>query len=143
MPMNEFTPEFAKIIRDDPRWQSLINDYFMKGEFPAIAEQFGRVMAALPPETEPKYEIHSLKTWPKYFSAIWNGEKLFELRSNDRNFQVRDGLKLREFDPNTLIYSGRFITADVSYICSDFTGLVSGYVILGLCPESMTRHHES
>lgn len=43
--------------------------------------------------------IHELKTWPEYFRAIRSGEKCFELRFNDRNYQIADELILREFDP--------------------------------------------
>lgn len=39
---------------------------------------------------------HYLKTETKYFQAIESGLKKFELRKNDRNFQVYDILYLRE-----------------------------------------------
>jgi ribosomal protein L37E len=42
--------------------------------------------------------VHSLKTWPEYFEAQRAGRKTFELRRNDRNFQVGDLLVLREWD---------------------------------------------
>lgn len=39
---------------------------------------------------------HHLKTETKFFQAIEKGEKKFELRKNDRNFQVYDMLYLEE-----------------------------------------------
>jgi len=43
--------------------------------------------------------IHHLKTWPKYFAAIENGEKTFEVRAErDRHFEPGDYLYLHEFD---------------------------------------------
>ena len=42
---------------------------------------------------------HHLKTWPAEFSAVISGQKKFELRRNDRDFQVGDVLVLKEFVP--------------------------------------------
>ena len=42
---------------------------------------------------------HDLKTWPEYFHQILARKKTFELRLNDRDFQVGDTLRLIEFDP--------------------------------------------
>jgi hypothetical protein len=43
--------------------------------------------------------MHNLKCWPEYFPAVLSGEKPFELRFNDRDFRVGDGLRLQEFEP--------------------------------------------
>ena len=32
-------------------------------------------------------KTHDLKTWPEYFAEIANGNKTFELRKNDRDFE--------------------------------------------------------
>jgi hypothetical protein len=42
---------------------------------------------------------HDLKTWPQYFQRVVSGEKTFELRKNDRGFQLGDTVTLKEFDP--------------------------------------------
>ena len=39
---------------------------------------------------------HELKTYPKYFQETIEGNKPFEIRKNDRNFQVGDVLILKE-----------------------------------------------
>jgi hypothetical protein len=42
---------------------------------------------------------HDLKTWPEHFKYIKTGIKTFEIRENDRGFEVGDILNLREFSP--------------------------------------------
>ena len=42
---------------------------------------------------------HELKIWSEYYKDIISKIKRFEIRKNDRNFQVGDQLILREFEP--------------------------------------------
>lgn len=44
---------------------------------------------------------HTLKTWPTYFDAVVNGEKLFEVRRNDRFFQRGDTVTLVRMDADS------------------------------------------
>lgn len=75
--------------------------------------------------------MHYLKIYPKYFNAVLSGKKTFELRKNDRGFQVGDDILLREWD--NINYSGRYILTEITYILDDsFIGLEKGYVILGI-----------
>lgn len=59
---------------------------------------------------------HVLKTWPEYFKRLWSRYKTFEVRLNDRNFKPGDRLILREYDPKSHSYSGRFITAEIGFV---------------------------
>ena len=59
---------------------------------------------------------HILKTWPEYYQAVWTGEKTFEIRVNDRNYQVGDLLVLQEFDPRTKEYTGSVLRKRVTYL---------------------------
>lgn len=81
--------------------------------------------------------VHSLKTWPLYFAAIVSGEKTFEVRKADRDFQVGDTLLLREFrlldDTGKGEYTGRKVYKQVSYVLTGGQfGIEEGYCVLGI-----------
>lgn len=59
--------------------------------------------------------LHELKTWPVMFDAVKSGEKTFELRRDDRDFDVEDHLLLREWD-SIGGYTGRKILVRVTYV---------------------------
>jgi hypothetical protein len=42
---------------------------------------------------------HDLKIWPQYFVEVAAEQKTFEIRKNDRDYQVGDVLRLREWEP--------------------------------------------
>jgi len=44
------------------------------------------------------YKVHALKITPKYFDDVGKGIKPFEVRINDRDFQVGDCLHLMEWE---------------------------------------------
>lgn len=78
---------------------------------------------------------HKLKTWPRYFRAVKDERKPFELRKADRDFQVGDYLCLVEFDPDTDMLSGAYVYRRITYMLSAFDaprGLIDGFVVLGL-----------
>jgi len=76
---------------------------------------------------------HRLKTWPQYFEEVYSGKKNFELRKNDRNYNVGDILILEEWDSELRDYSGRRISKKVEYILEGGSlGLEKGYVIMAL-----------
>ena len=43
-------------------------------------------------------KIHELKIQPKYFTEVLYKRKNFELRKDDRNYQVGDLITLREYE---------------------------------------------
>ncbi len=59
---------------------------------------------------------HDLKTWREPFEAVWTGRKRYEIRRNDRNYQVGDLLRLREWDQRAEEYTGRIVTVEVRYM---------------------------
>lgn len=80
---------------------------------------------------------HELKTHPEPFQAIEDGSKTFELRLNDRGFEVGHWLHLREYQFATpgaeAHYTGRDMIRRVTYVLDGgFPGLRPGYVIMGL-----------
>jgi len=62
---------------------------------------------------------HRLKIWPEFFEAVLSGKKTFEIRKNDRDYQVNDLLLLQEYNPETEEYTGRELLVEVTYI-TDF-----------------------
>jgi len=78
-------------------------------------------------------KIHELKCWPTFFDAIDKGKKTFEVRKNDRDFQVRDILILQEWDPVEERYSGRLIFVEVVYILEGGQmGIEAGFVCMAI-----------
>jgi len=71
---------------------------------------------------------HKLKIDTEYFEAVLNEKKNFEIRFNDRNFQIEDIVILQEITENRE-YTGREITATISYI-TDFEQK-EGFVVFG------------
>lgn len=60
--------------------------------------------------------IHALKTESCYFWAVRNKIKTFEIRVNDRNYQVNDCLLLKEIDENNS-FTGQKTLVQITYIC--------------------------
>lgn len=84
---------------------------------------------------------HRLKTLPDYFQAVWDGDKNFEVRRNDRGFQAGDRVTLLEHDRSAVLeidpwpdgYSGRSISAFVTYVLAGGAfGIQAGHCVLGL-----------
>lgn len=59
---------------------------------------------------------HVLKIWPCYFESVAGGIKTFEYRYFDRDYKVGDTLRLREYDPDTELFSGRECLVRVTYL---------------------------
>ncbi|MGV8982107.1 DUF3850 domain-containing protein [Clostridium sp.] len=77
---------------------------------------------------------HELKTLRKYFDAVCDGKKTFEVRKDDRNFQVGDTLTLKRYE------NGEYQKADCDVTITYILGrnddekmfVADGYVILGI-----------
>jgi ASC-1-like (ASCH) protein len=76
--------------------------------------------------------IHELKIIPEYFQAIWDGKKPFEVRKNDRNYQVGDTVQLNEFDPKHQQYTGGCLYRTITYVLDNPDYVKDGFVIFGL-----------
>lgn len=75
--------------------------------------------------------VHNLKILPMYFEEVRLGNKTFELRKNDRPYNVGDTLILKEFDGNG--YTKRELTREITYILQGGNyGLDKDYCILGM-----------
>lgn len=56
------------------------------------------------------------KIWPKYFQAVFDGKKNFELRLADFDVNEGDILVLEEYNPKTKEYTGRVLKKQVKSI---------------------------
>lgn len=77
-------------------------------------------------------KTHTLKTWPEHFENISNCSKRFELRKNDRNFNVGDILVLAEYDNEKMYYTGKVQNVEVTSILKNFKGLEKGFCIMSI-----------
>lgn len=73
---------------------------------------------------------HCVKTWPEFFIMQESGQKPWELRKNDRNYQPGDTFISQEWDPVKKSYTGKETTYTIEYMLVDFAGLKPGYCIL-------------
>lgn len=69
---------------------------------------------------------HYLKIFPQFFDDIVYNHKSFEIRKNDRDFQVGDFIVLQEYNDGD--FTGRCILAIITYILSDTRYNLNGYV---------------
>lgn len=79
-------------------------------------------------------KIHEVKCWPEFFGPLKRGEKTFEIRINDRDYQPGDELVECEWDPNKHDYTkSSQIRFTITYVMhGPQFGLKQGWVILGL-----------
>jgi hypothetical protein len=83
---------------------------------------------------------HELKTWAAPFGSLWQGDKTFEWRRDDRTprFAVADELILDEYDPVSHVFLGRRVVARVTHLIrgddrfTNVFGVPAGYVIMSV-----------
>lgn len=76
-------------------------------------------------------KVHELKIKDKYYDRIATGQKDFEVRNNDRDYQVGDILSLTPISEDGAISECIPIRVKIKYIHSGL-GMAEGYVVLGL-----------
>ena len=81
--------------------------------------------------------IHFLKIAPKYFSEVYTGRKMFEVRDNDRGFQVGDIVVLCEGEKGT--FSKRTLPTRITYILDDPSYVKEGFVVFSFNAISYTE----
>ena len=95
-------------------------------------------------DIQENHKEHVLKTDYVVFQDVLDGNKTFEIRFNDRDYQVGDLVILKETEftgeqmksGQPLVYTGREIQKRISYVLSGY-GLHEGWVILGI--QEITR----
>lgn len=84
-------------------------------------------------------KTHELKTDPEPFAASFRGDKMYEIRLNDRDFKCGDLLTLRETlwsgqemrDGEPLEYTGRTLSRTITEVRTNY-GISDGWCILGV-----------
>ncbi len=75
--------------------------------------------------------VHELKCHLAYYAAVLAGIKTFELRLNDRAYQMGDILTLNEWDEIQGVPTGRSLQVKICYMLSGVSvGAQVGYVIM-------------
>jgi hypothetical protein len=87
--------------------------------------------------------VHHLKTQTGVFRATWRGDKLYEIRQEDRPapFEVGDTVVLREWS-HSLGYTGGAIVAEITVFSRDAWGLPKGLVVFGIRIVERLNHAE-
>lgn len=88
----------------------------------------GEINRGDPPKIRGK-KVHKVKISSEFFPAAKSGLKPFELRINDRDYQVGDMLEQEEYKDGER--TGEKIYQDILYVLEDYKGLEPGYCILG------------
>lgn len=76
---------------------------------------------------------HSVKIQMEYYEHIIEGRKRFEVRLNDRDYQVGDTLLLREYNAHTDYCKMGSSRWEIVYVHCGL-GMKKGYVVLGIEP---------
>ena len=85
-------------------------------------------------------KLHDIKILKEYFDAKLAGLKPWEIRKDDRGYEVGDWLRLREIvpvpdsKPVMHQYTGRVLITEVLYIHRGM-GLQDGYIVMSERPE--------
>ena len=76
---------------------------------------------------------HELKTAQPFFERVWIGEKTFEVRKDDRDYQPGHVVRQREYSPESG-YGDRWVLGYIGYVLryEDFPeGIEPGYCVFG------------
>ena len=119
---------FFDLNREQYRWIDKMQDALKEKGY--YAEQCTCWYSAIYSNPR-KPKEHWLRTLPGYFDAVADGSKTFELRWNDRAFEVGDMLLLQEWDG---VYTGRELNRKISYILKDVPeyGLECDACVIGM-----------
>ena len=79
----------------------------------------------------------ALKSEPEYFKQIIAGEKTFEVRRNDRNYQVGQDIILQEYDPTNKAYTGAEWHGKITHILDNERFCKKGFCILSIKPNQI------
>jgi hypothetical protein len=77
--------------------------------------------------------VHVIKTWDECMMDIATHKKTFEVRKNDRGYDVGDILLMQGFDKEKKKYTSKSLEAEVTYILHGGQfGIQEGYCVMGI-----------
>lgn len=84
-------------------------------------------------------KTHTLKIYPRFFDDLIEGRKTWELRKDDRGYQVGHFLHFREFNTNQQEgqqFTGRQARFEITYLVANLQsfGLADDHVIMSVRP---------
>ena len=83
-------------------------------------------------------KLHDLKTVQPFYDDVIAERKKFEVRLNDRNYQVGDQVKFCEYDAENQRYTGMASSlVKVSYVLDSPEFCKDGYVVFGFEPQDI------
>lgn len=92
----------------------------------------------------PGTRVQRVKCWPEFFEALWDGRKRFEVRKNDRDYQLGDVLQIREWRPPSEgdpegHDTGRVVETRIGYILRGGQfGIDPDYCVIGFAAPNNT-----
>ncbi len=78
--------------------------------------------------------IHALKCATEYFKDVISGKKTFEIRINDRTYEVGDLLALNEYDMEHEVYTGASCLVHIDYILNNSDYCKDGFIVMSIKP---------
>lgn len=75
---------------------------------------------------------HTIKCVQPYFDEVRSGNKVFEVRFNDRDYKQGDSVTLRLYDTERKLTLDEKIHAEIGYVLTDFEGLKEGWCAFSL-----------
>jgi ParB family chromosome partitioning protein len=95
--------------------QEIVQDYKEgKSITPSVAVE--KRIEVIETEQKEKPMTHELDSYPEQFEAIVKGLKTFMCGFNNQSFRVGDKLKINEFDPEKILYTGQFVEVRIIYL---------------------------
>lgn len=83
-------------------------------------------------------KVHNIKCVQPHYDDIASGVKTFEVRLNDRDYDLNDRLELFEYDADTDQFSGKVTRVLVRHLLNDdIPGIETGYVVMGIRQEGL------
>jgi hypothetical protein len=77
-------------------------------------------------------KVIQLKCISPFFQDVWDGKKKFEIREDNRNFEVGDHVFLNEYNSMSKTYLDRRLVIEITYLIRKTVCLKEGYCAFGI-----------